>query len=74
MSMNVYQINYQLSWWLRWYRILLQCRRPGSDLWVRKIPLEKGMASRSRIHAWKIPQAEEPGGLQSVGSQRVRHD
>ena len=32
------------------------------------------MATHSNILAWKIPWTEEPGGLQSVGSQRVRHD
>ena len=32
------------------------------------------MATHSSILAWKIPQTEEPGGLQSMGSQRVRHD
>ena len=37
-------------------------------------PLEKGMASHSSILAWRIPQTEELGGLQSMGSQRVRHD
>ena len=37
-------------------------------------PLEKGMATHSSILAWRLPQAEEPGGLQSVGSQRGRHD
>ena len=37
-------------------------------------PLEKGMATHSSILAWKIPWAEEPGGLQSMGSQRVRDD
>ena len=31
-------------------------------------PLEKGMATRSRIPTWEIPQTEEPGGLQSTGS------
>ena len=36
--------------------------------------LEKEMASRSSILAWRIPWTEEPGGLQSVGPQRVRHD
>ena len=36
--------------------------------------LEKGMASRSSILAWKIPWTEDPGGLQSMGSQRVRQD
>ena len=37
-------------------------------------PLEKGMATHSSILAWRIPWTEEPGGLQFMGSQRVRHD
>ena len=37
-------------------------------------PLEKGMATHSSILAWEIPQKEEPGGLQSIGSQRAGHD
>ena len=37
-------------------------------------PLEKGMATHSSILAWRIPWTEEPGGLQSMGSQRVRYD
>ena len=37
-------------------------------------PLEKDMATHSSTLAWKIPWTEEPGGLQSMGSQRVRHD
>ena len=37
-------------------------------------PLEKGMATHSSILAWRIPWTEEPDGLQSMGSQRVRHD
>ena len=37
-------------------------------------PLEEGMAIHSNILAWRIPWTEEPGGLQSIGSQRVRHD
>ena len=41
--------------------------------WVGKIPLE-GKASYSSILAWKIPWIEEPGGLQFIGSQRVRHN
>ena len=36
-------------------------------------PLEKEMATHSSTLAWEIPWAEEPGGLQSMGSQRVRH-
>ena len=36
-------------------------------------PLEEEMATYSSIHAWEIPWTEEPGGLQFMGSQRVRH-
>ena len=36
--------------------------------------LEEGMAAHSSVLAWKIPWTEEPGGLQSIGSQRVRHN
>ena len=48
------------------------------EMWVRSLgwedPLEKGMATHSSIPAWGIPWTEEPGGLQSMGSQRVGHD
>ena len=48
------------------------------ETWIRSLgwedSLEKGMATHSSILAWKIPWAEEPGGLQSMGLQRVRHD
>ena len=37
-------------------------------------PLEKRMATHSSFLAWRIPWTEEPGGLQSMESQRVRHD
>ena len=40
----------------------------------REDPLEEGMATHSSILAWRIPWTEEPGGLQPIGSQRVRHD
>ena len=40
----------------------------------REDPLEKGMATHSSILAWKIPWTEEPGRLQSMGSQRVGHN
>ena len=46
--------------------------------WVRSMvwedPLEKEMATHSSTLAWKIPWTEEPGRLQSIGSQRVGHD
>ena len=48
------------------------------EAWVRSLgwedPLEKEMATHSSILAWKISWAEELGGLQSMGSQRIRHD
>ena len=46
--------------------------------WIRSLgredPLEKEMATHSSILAWRIPWTEEPGGLQSMGLQRVGHD
>ena len=36
--------------------------------------LEEGVVTYSSILAWRIPWTDEPGGLQSIGSQRVRHD
>ena len=41
---------------------------------VWEVPLESGMATHPSILAWRIPWTEEPGGLQSMGLQRVRHD
>ena len=40
----------------------------------REDPLEEGMATHASVLAWRIPWTEEPGGLQSIGSQRVKHD
>ena len=39
-----------------------------------KVPLEKEMATHTSILAWEIPWTKEPGGLQSMGLQRVGHD
>ena len=48
------------------------------ETWVRSLggedPLAEEMATPSSILAWEIPRTEEPGGLQSMGSQRVGHD
>ena len=48
------------------------------ETWVRSLsredPLEKDMGTHSSVLAWEIPWTEEPGGLQSVGSRRVKHD
>ena len=48
------------------------------ETWVQSLgredPLEEGMATHSSIFAWRIPWTEEPGGLQSMGLQRVGHN
>ena len=48
------------------------------EMWVQFLgqedPLEKEMATHTSVLAWKIPWTEEPGGLQSIGSQRVGRD
>ena len=56
----------------------LKCLPAMRETWVRSLgwedPLEKEMETHSSILAWRIPWMEEPGGLQSMGSQRVGHD
>ena len=48
------------------------------ETWVQSLnredPLEKEVATHSSILAWRIPWAEKPGGVQSMGSQRFAHD
>ena len=48
----------------------------GDPSWIPRLedPLEKGMATHSSVLAWEIPWTEEPGGLQSMGLQRIRRD
>ena len=57
---------------------MVKCLPAMWETWVRFLgwedPLEKEMATHSSILAWKILWMEEPGRLQSMGSQRVRHD
>ena len=52
--------------------------RAVQKTWVQALgqedPLEKGMATHSSNLAWEVPWTGEPGGLQSTGSQRVRHN
>ena len=56
----------------------VKCLPAVWETWVQsrgwEDPLEKEMATHSSILAWRTPQMEEPGRLQSVGSQRVGHD
>ena len=49
-------------------------RTSGFDSWVRRILWRRGMAVHSSILAWRVSWTEKPGGLQSIGFQRVRHD
>ena len=48
------------------------------EVWVQSLvgeyPLEEEIATHSSILAWEIPWTEEPGGLQSTGLQRIRHN
>ena len=56
----------------------LACQRRRCETWVRSLgwedPLEEGTATNSSILVWRIPWTEEPGGLQSIGLQRIRPD
>ena len=74
-----------VSFWYRilsiWASLVVQKlkRLPAmQETWVQSLsqedPLEKEMATYSSILAWRIPWMEEPGGLQSMGSQRVGYD
>ena len=53
----------------KWHRPIYTC---GLPKW--EDPTDEGMATHSSILAWRVPQAEEPGGLQSIGSHRVEHN
>ena len=59
---------------LKWQRILLPMQEMRVWSLGQEEPLEEEMTTHSSILAWKIPCTEEPGGLQSRGSQRVRHN
>ena len=63
--------------WHEWSRTHL----PGQETSETQVlslgqedPLEEGMATHSSILVWRTPRTEEPGGLQSIGLQRVGHD
>ena len=60
-----------LLWWLRGEESACNARATGDvgSTLGEKDPLEEGMATHSSILAWRIPWTEEPGGLQSAGSQ-----
>ena len=66
-------LKYGFPWWLSTKNLPAMW-----ETWVQSLgqedPLEEDMAIQSSILAWRIPWTEEPGGLQSMGSQRVGHD
>ena len=63
-----------LPWWLRWWRICLQCGRLPFDSWVRKIPWRRAWQPTRIFLPGESSWTKDPGGLQSMGCQRVRHD
>ena len=67
-------IRYLLPWWLRWKTIHLQCRRPGFNPWVGMFPWRRAWKPTPVFLPGEFPWTEEPGGLQSMGSQRIRHN
>ena len=70
----LYLKNTGVPWWLRRWRIRLQCGRPGFNPWVGKIPWKRTWQPTPVFLPGESPQTEEPGGLQSMGSQKVGHD
>ena len=77
-SMPGFSILYYLPEFAQIYvQVALVVKNPSAT-WVQSLgqedTLEKGMATHSSISAWRIPWTEEPGGLQSIGSQRVGHN
>ena len=70
-----------MTQWINWVSLVAHMVKHLSAMLATQVrslgredPLEKEMATHSSILAWKIPWTEEPGRLQSLGSQRVRHD
>ena len=72
-ALHVISYLFGLPWWLS-----VKNQPATWETWVQSLgweePLEKEVATHSSVFAWRIPWTEEPGGLQTMGSQRVRHD
>ena len=65
-----------LPWWLSSKEATCRAGATGDAGLIlgREDPLEEGMTTYSSTFAWRIPWTEEPGGLQSIGLQRLGHD
>ena len=66
--------TYRASLLAKTVSICLQCRRPGFSPWVGKIPCRRAWQLTPVFLPGESPWTEEPGGVQSMGWQRVRHD
>ena len=73
--------TYGIPWWLPLTSLVAQTIKHLPAMWETRLrslgwkdPPEKEMATHSSTLAWEISWTEEPGGLQSLGWQRVRHD
>ena len=72
-------VGYPLQYsWASLVAQMVKCLPAMQETWVQSLgwedPLEEGMATYSSILAWGIRKDREPGGLESMGSQRVGHD
>ena len=73
-SVDIYSTKNLASLVAQMVKNLLQCQETQVSSLDQEDPLEKGIAIHSSILAWRIPWTEEPGGLQSMGLQRVGHN
>ena len=64
----------QVAQWVKNPPEILEMEETQVQSLGRENPLKEGMATHSSILMWRIPLTEEPGGLQSIGLQRVRHN
>ena len=74
-------LRIDIAYYGHWVSLVAQMvKNPPAmrEIWFRSLgwedPLEESMATHSSILAWRIPWTEEPGGLQSMGLQKARHD
>ena len=78
MEIYIYMHTYIYFTWASLVAQMVKNLHATWETWVQSLvqedPLEKGMGTHSSILAWKIPWTEEPGGLQSMESQRVGQD
>ena len=67
-------LAFRVTQWVKNPPAMQETQEMWVQSWGWEDPLENSMASHSSLLAWRTPWTEEPGGLQSIGSQRVRQD